>query len=40
MVQSEIDDGGPAIESPYFLAGLLADEANLTTDKRLLAEVL
>ncbi|ADG20898.1 hypothetical protein [Paraburkholderia atlantica] len=40
MVQPEIDDGGPTIESPYFLAGLLADEADSMTDKRQLAEVL
>jgi hypothetical protein len=25
MVQSEIDNGGPTIESPYFLAGLFAE---------------
>ena len=29
MVQSEMDHGGPTIESPYFLAGLLADEKQL-----------
>lgn len=40
MVQSEIDDGGPTIESPYFLAGLLADDADSMKDKRELAEVL
>ena len=40
MVQSEIDDGGPTIESAYFLAGLLADETDPMKDKRQLAEVL
>jgi len=40
MVQSEMDEGGPTIESPYFLAGLLADETDSMRDKRQLAEVL
>ncbi|MFY4707372.1 hypothetical protein [Burkholderia glumae] len=40
MVQSEMGESGPTIESPYFLAGLLADEKDSMKDKRQLAEVL